>query len=62
MPKLNVNVMSLLLAMALSGCASLPPPVVPVEVKPPRLAPPPPEVMVPRQPHFRQKLQDAFLT
>ena len=40
--------------MVLAGCASKLPPVVPV---PPRLAQPPAELMEPRTPNLRQRLQ-----
>lgn len=60
MPKIAAAVMSMLLVLVLSSCASLPPPVEPVQVRPARLAPPPPAVMVPRESNFRARLLRIF--
>lgn len=47
--------------VAISGCACPPstPPSV-LEVHPPRLPPPPADVMVPREPSFRDRLLRLF--
>lgn len=60
MRKLNVTAISLPLALALSACASIPPASKPVEVKGPRLAPAPADVMVERPANFRERLLLIF--
>lgn len=58
---LNTNATWLILALALSSCASPEcAPEPPLVIQAPRLQPPPPAVMVPREPTFRQTLLDAF--
>ena len=53
--------MLLLCGLVLSGCATqVPPASVPVEVSPPKLAPAPADVMVPREANFRKRLLDFF--
>lgn len=63
MRNVNAIAMSLLLALGLSSCATpeLPPaPPSVIEVKPPRLAQPPAEVMQPREANFRERLLNFF--
>ena len=60
MPRLNVTAMLLLPVLALSACVSIPPASNPVDVPPPKLAPPPPDVMVQRLPNFRLRLLGIF--
>ena len=57
MNKPRKTALSLICALALAACASnLPPPMQPVEVAPPRLAPAPADVMVERQPNYLSRL------
>lgn len=60
MLKLNVAAMLLLLGMGLSACASQPTALIPVEAPKAQLPPPPAEVMVERQPNFRERLLAIF--
>ena len=64
MPRLSTLPISLLFVLALSGCASSiplpPPPCTPVTVPPAQLPPPPADVMVPRDPTFRDRLLSIF--
>ena len=65
MQKFNMIVMWLLLALALSSCATrakVIPPAPPqvIEVPAPKLAPAPATVMVERKPDFRERLLNFF--
>lgn len=60
MKKPNALAKSLLLALVLSSCSSIPPASKPVDVPGPRLAPAPTDVMVQRQANFRQRLLLIF--
>lgn len=59
-PVLKPNACAPLLALALSACATLEPAKTPVQVEPPKLAPPPASVMVQRQPSFQERLRTFF--
>ena len=55
------KLIALLFVLAACACTTpLPPASVPVGVSSAKLAPPPPDVMVPRQANFRQRLVDFF--
>lgn len=57
----NMPLILLPFVLVLSACATQVPPLCqPVEVPPPKLAPAPAEVMVPRPANFRQRLLDYF--
>ncbi len=57
----NVLLILRLSVLALSGCASnIPPASMPLEIAPPKLAPAPADVMVPREPNFRTRLLLIF--
>lgn len=57
-PGRGMSALSLICALAISGCASKSPLVV--QPNPVRLEPPPAELMEPEQPNLRQRLQQLF--
>ena len=63
MRHVNMPLILPLCVLALSGCATQAPPLCqPVEVPPPKLAPPPADVMVERPANFRERLLAYFQT
>ena len=60
MPVKKPAAASLLLLMALSGCATPPPAIRPAEIQCPQLPPAPADVMVPGQASFQERLLNFF--
>lgn len=60
MRKLKGLLTLLLLMLVVSACSTPAPIVRPVEIQPPKLPPVPADVMVAREPNFRQRLLDFF--
>jgi len=59
--KHNASLICLLFTLGLSSCATQTVTQKPLEIAPPRLPAVPAEVMVAREPNFRQRLLNFFL-